>query len=54
MNPDGIQKMIMGRANQFGRLVCSSLDNSTTEFVGDFFAYLGFNKRWMNSNNCLW
>ncbi len=54
MDPNGIQRTIVGRMNQFGRLVCCSLDSSLIGPIGRIFAHLGVHRVWTNSGSCLW
>jgi hypothetical protein len=44
VDPDGIQRKIVGRASQFGWLVSYSLDSSMTRPVGGIIAHLGVHK----------
>jgi hypothetical protein len=41
MDPDWIQRMIVGITNQFGWLVCCSFDNSTNRHVERIIAHMG-------------
>ncbi len=54
MDWDGIQIVIMAKANRFGWLVCCSLDNFTTKPIGRVFAHPRIHKGWTHEDNCLW
>jgi len=37
VNSNGIQRVTVGRVSQFGRLICCSLNSSTTRPIGGIF-----------------
>jgi hypothetical protein len=54
MDPNGIQKAVVGKACWFGRFVYYSLNNSMIRPIGGIFMHLGFRIGWMYSNIHLW
>jgi hypothetical protein len=54
MDPNGIERKVMGIVSWFRRIICCSLDNSMIGLVRRIFVNLGVHIGWMNLNNCQW